>query len=153
MKISKKCDYALRSLLTLACEPDGLFTIKEIAESSDIPRRFLEQIMLDMKNLGWVVGIPGRDGGYKLAVSPEKLTVGSIIRHFDQMLAPIECVSVRAYEKCSQEQCCRFRRLFLNLRNQAAQVLDNTSLADLCGFDPVSADELRESGFTDGMGI
>ncbi|MBN2842387.1 MAG: Rrf2 family transcriptional regulator [Sedimentisphaerales bacterium] len=130
MKISKKCDYALRSLLALASEPDGLFTIKEIAQSSDISRRFLEQIMLDMKNLGWVVGHPGRDGGYKLAISPETLTVGMIVRHFDQMLAPIECVSVRAYEKCSQEKCCRFRRLFLNLRNQAAQVLDNTTLAD-----------------------
>lgn len=153
MKISKKCDYALRSLLALASEPDTLFTIKVLAVNGDMPRRFLEQIMLEMKNAGWVVGIPGRDGGYRLAVDPEKLTVGAVVRHFDQMLAPIECVSVRAYEKCSQEKCCRFRRLFLNLRNQAAMMLDNTTLADLCGFEPVTAQELRESGFTDGMGI
>ncbi len=153
MKLSKKSDYALRAMMTLASEPGRLFSIRTIAEINDIPRRFLEHIMLDLKNQGWVKGIPGRDGGYILAIEPSELTVGSIVRYFDEMLAPIECVSVKAYCKCSQEQSCKFRRLFLNLRNQAASVLDSTTVADLQSFEPVTTQELEKSGFMHGEGI
>ena len=153
MKLSKKSDYALRAMMTRASDSEILFSIRSIAEQNDIPRRFLEHIMLDLKNKGWVKAVTGRDGGYTMAVAPSEVTVGAIVRLFDEMLAPIECVSVKAYSKCTQEHTCKFRRLFLNLRNQAATTLDGTTLADLQTFEPVSAIELRKSGFTDGEGI
>lgn len=139
--------------MTLASEPDKLFSIRKLAEINDIPRRFLEHIMLDLKNQGWVKAVTGRDGGYTLAVKPNELAVGTIVRYFDEMLAPIECVSVKAYSKCSQENKCKFRRLFLNLRNLAVSTLDGTTLADLLEFEPVNAQELKKSGFANGDGI
>ncbi len=144
MKISKKTDYALRALVFLAIEPGKLFSIRHIAEENDIPKRFLEHIMLDLKDAGWVKGVPGRDGGYHLLVDPAKLTIGKVVRFYDSMLAPIACVSSCEYEKCSQEQSCHFRRFFLDIRNHIAHMLDRVTIKDLAGFDPVNEEELKE---------
>ncbi len=112
MKVSKKSDYALRALVTLAEENCSLLSIRHIAGANDIPKRFLEHIMLDLKNAGFVTGVPGRDGGYSLAVSPKEIKIGRVIRHFDGMLAPIECVSMNSYQFCSQEASVVFVEFF-----------------------------------------
>jgi len=139
MRISKKSDYALRALVTLATqEPGDLLSIRRLAEGNDIPRRFLEQIMMDLREQGWVFGVTGRDGGYRLAVAPAALTMGEVVRHFDRVLAPIGCVSVKQYEPCSQEPTCRFRRVFLEARNHAARMLDGLTIADLLEDPPSS---------------
>jgi DNA-binding IscR family transcriptional regulator len=78
--------------------------------------------------------------------------MGEIIRYFDGILAPIGCVSVTAYERCTQEPVCRFRRIFLKIRNDAAEIMDHTSLAAAAKNLPVSAAELA-SEFSDGGGI
>ena len=94
MKLSRKSDYALRALFTLVEHyGKGPLPIRELAERNDIPKRFLEQIMLDMKSQKWVESLAGRDGGFILAKSPDQITMGQVVRHFDGILAPISCVS------------------------------------------------------------
>lgn len=154
MKISKKSDYALRALLLLADqEPGELVSIRRLAEIADIPKRFLEQIMLDLRGRGWVKAVTGRDGGFQLAVKPGELTMGRIVRHFDGVLAPVACVSVTHYEPCSQEKVCRFRRVFLDARNHAARMLDSLTLEDLRHTPPVTDSDLAAAAFRDGDGI
>jgi DNA-binding IscR family transcriptional regulator len=78
--------------------------------------------------------------------------MGEVVRHFDGILAPIGCVSVTGYKRCSQESVCRFRRVFLNARNYVAGVMDRLSLADVAKGAPVTVSE-ASSVFTDGGGI
>ena len=142
MKVSKKSDYALRALVSLANNREKLFSIRQIASENNISKRFLEQIMLELKDNRIIEGIPGRLGGYRLLVSPSELTVGRIIRLFDGMLAPINCVSMKEYEKCSQENQRKFRRLFLNIRNFAANLLESYSIEDLRKLEVVNYEEI-----------
>jgi Rrf2 family protein len=153
MRVSKKTDYALRVLFTLVDHYGGApIPIRELARRNDVPKRFLEQIMLALKAKGWVSSLPGVRGGYTLGRDPEKITMGEVVRYFDGILAPISCVSVTGYERCSQEPVCRFRRVFLKIRNNAAQIMDSTNLADVAKTLPVSKAELA-SEFIDGGGI
>lgn len=153
MWVSKKTDYALRALFTLVDNVGGLpIPIRELARRNDVPKRFLEQIMLDLKTQGWVSSVAGIRGGYVLAKSPEKITMGEVVRHFDGILAPIECVSVAGYKRCSQEPVCRFRRVFLDVRNYVAGVMDRSTLADVAKISPVSRQEVTGS-FSGGEGI
>ena len=126
--------------------------IRELARRNDVPKRFLEQIMLDLKAQGWVDSTAGIRGGYVLARSPAKITMGEVVRHFDGILAPIDCVSVTGYKRCSQEPVCRFRRVFLDARNYVAGVMDRSTLADVAKGLPVSKQEVTAS-FIGGEGI
>ena len=108
--------------------------------------------MLDLKTQGWVDSVAGIRGGYVLARNPEKITMGEVVRHFDGVLAPIECVSVKGYKRCSQEPVCRFRRVFLDTRNYIAGVMDRATLAEVAKGAPVSRQELS-ADFTGGEGI
>jgi Rrf2 family protein len=151
--VSKKTDYALRALFTLVEHYRGTpIPIRELARRNDIPKRFLEQIMLALKAQGWVDSLAGIRGGYVLARDPSKITMGEVVRHFDGILAPIDCVSVSGYKRCSQEPVCRFRRLFLDTRNYVAGVMDRATLAEVAKGAPVTKQEIY-SGFTGGEGI
>jgi len=153
MWVSKKSDYALRALFTLADHYGGMpIPIRELARRNDVPKRFLEQIMLALKAKGWVDSTAGIRGGYFLARSPNKITMGEVVRHFDGVLAPISCVSVKSYERCSQEPVCRFRRVFLDVRNYIASLMDRSTLADVSRGAPVSHEEVS-AGFIGGEGI
>jgi Rrf2 family protein len=153
MWVSKKTDYALRALFTLVDNFGGIpIPIRELARRNDVPKRFLEQIMLDCKTQGWVSSTAGIRGGYLLAKNPAKITMGEVVRHFDGILAPIECVSVAGYKRCSQEPVCRFRRVFLDVRNYVASVMDRSTLADVARIAPVSRQEVSGS-FSGGDGI
>jgi Rrf2 family protein len=154
MKLSKKSDYALRALLTLAehygQEP---ISIRELARRNDVPKRFLEHIMLELKGNGWVRSAPGRDGGYVLATAPDALTIGQVVRHFDGVLAPIGCVSASHHEACSQEHACRFRRVFLEIRNFTARFMDRTTLAAVQRGEPLTQEEPVARHLNGGAGI
>ncbi|AXX85786.1 MULTISPECIES: RrF2 family transcriptional regulator [Aliarcobacter] len=152
MKVSKKTDYALRALFAIA-EADNLISIRELSEYTDVPRRFLENIMLEMNKAGWVKSIPGRYGGYVLAKNSSEITLGEIIRHFEGMISMISCVSVSNYEPCSQEGKCYFRRVFLNIRNLTAQILDRTTISSCLGQTPVTKDDILKEEFVGGLGI
>jgi Rrf2 family protein len=154
MRLSKKTDYALRVLFTLV-EHRGSdpIPIRELARRNDVPKKFLEQILLAMKAQGWVDSTAGVRGGYVLARDPGRITMGEVVRHFDGMLAPIECVSVTDYRRCTQEPVCRFRRVLLDARNYVAGLMDRATLADVAKRAPVSGREVLAPGFVGGEGI
>ena len=156
MKLSRKSDYALRALMALVeryGHGSAPLSVREIAYRYDVPRKFLEHIMLEMKSQGWVESIPGRDGGFRLAKSPETITMGEVVRHFDGILAPISCVSTSHYEPCSQEGVCRFRRVLLDVRNYIARLMDKSTLATVFAGPVVSRDEVFSPGMIYGDGI
>jgi Rrf2 family protein len=147
MRVSKKTDYALRALFTLVEHYHGApIPIRELARRNDVPKRFLEQIMLALKSQGWVDSVAGIRGGYVLARSPAKITMGEVVRHFDGILAPIDCVSVTGYQRCSQESVCRFRRVFFDARNYVANLMDRSTLADVAKGTPLTKQEIS-TGF------
>jgi Rrf2 family protein len=153
VRVSKKTDYALRALFTLVDHFGGApIPIRELARRNDVPKKFLEQIMLQLKARGWVQSTAGIRGGYLLAKNPAKITMGEVVRHFDGILAPIDCVSVTGYERCSQEPVCKFRRVFLDARNYVAGVMDKATLAEVAKHSPVTKREVS-AGFTGGEGI
>jgi len=153
MRVSKRTDYALRALFTLVDHYGGQpIPIRELARRNDAPKRFLEQIMLALKSQGWVDSSAGIRGGYFLSKSPAKITMGEVVRYFDGILAPIDCVSVTGYQRCSQESLCRFRRIFYDARNYVAGLMDKTTLADVAKRLPVSRQEIS-AGFIGGEGI
>ncbi|MCX5683327.1 MAG: Rrf2 family transcriptional regulator [Planctomycetota bacterium] len=154
MKLSKKADYALRVLFTLVeHHGQGPIPIRELARINEVPKRFLEHIMLEMKSQGWVDSVAGKRGGYVLAKDPGKIRIGQIVRHFDGVLAPVACVSVACYRRCSQESVCRFRRVMLNVRNRVAKLMDSATLASTFQGQPVVDEEVFSPAFADGAGI
>ncbi len=154
MRISRKSDYALRVLFTLVEHYDGQpISIRELAERNDVPKRFLEHIMLELKAKGWVRSIPGRSGGYVLGQKPENITMGHVVRYFDGILAPMGCVSVSNYQHCSQEPVCRFRRTILDIRNQTVRLMDGLTLAAVYAGKPVAREEVFSEQMMNGAGI
>jgi Rrf2 family protein len=139
MRLSKRGEYGLRAMIDLAGimnnhQPgNGVVQIKEIAEREKIPAKFLEQILLTLKNAGLLHSKMGIGGGYYLAHPPEEITLGQIVRILDGPIAPIKCVSQMAYEPCGcpDEEFCGLRLVMLDVRNSIAQILDHTSLADV----------------------
>lgn len=153
MRVSKKTDYALRALFTLVEHFGGApIPIRELARRNDVPKRFLEQIMLDLKAQNWVNSTAGIRGGYVLARNPTQITMGEVVRHFDGILAPIDCVSVTGYKRCSQEPVCRFRRVFFDARNYVAGIMDRATLAEVAKGLPLSKHEVSPN-FLGGEGI
>ena len=154
MKLSRKADYALRVMLTLVeRRGDGPLSMTELARLNDVPKRFLEHIMLDLKSQGWVDSAPGRKGGYRLVRDPAGITMGQVVRHFDGLMAPMGCVSLTRFEPCSQAPACRFRRVLLEVRNSTAQFLDNLTLAQVAQNAPVPDREVFAFTFAGGEGI
>lgn len=112
---------------------NSVVQIKEIAERQHIPTKFLEQILLSLKNSGVVHSKMGVGGGYYLGRPAEEITLGHIIRVLDGPLAPIRCVSQMAYESCGcpDETTCGLRLTMLDVRNAISAILDATTLADV----------------------
>jgi len=154
MRLSRKTDYALRALFTLVENYRGEpISTRVLAEKNEVPKPFLEQILLDLKSQGWVDSAPGKRGGYFLAKPPELITMGQVVRLFDGVLSPIACVSANHYEPCSQEPVCRFRRVLLDIRNQTARVMDNATLASVISGKPVRREEVFGDIVSGGLGI
>ena len=134
MHLSKRGEYGLRAMILLAKAPveEKRLTISEIAEQENIPAKFLEQILLNLKNAGLLQSKIGAGGGYYLARPPEQITLGEIKRTLDGPVAPIRCVSHMAYEPCGcpDEEHCGLRLVMRDVRDAIAEILDNTSLAD-----------------------
>ncbi|KIE57844.1 Rrf2 family transcriptional regulator [Methylacidiphilum kamchatkense Kam1] len=135
MFLTKRSKYALRALLFLAREQArGTILIQEIAEKEKIPKKFLESILLELKNNGLLSSRRGKGGGYALEYSPEKISIGSVIRLIDGPIAPVRCVSQSAYapcEDCLDEKTCVIRYLMKETRDVIATVLDKTTLQEL----------------------
>lgn len=154
MRVSMKTDYALRVLFTLVEHYGrGPISTRELARRNDVPRGFLEHIMVQMRLQGWVDSVRGKDGGYVLVQPPDQITAGQVVRCFDGILAPIACVSVSRHVPCEREAVCRFRRLFLDVRNHVVRLMDNTSLAQILHGLPVENSEVLDLQLTNGAGI
>lgn len=142
MRLSKRGEYGLRAMIDLTSQlyrEDGSSTgltvvqIRDIAERQRMPAKFLEQILLTLKNSGLLHSRMGIGGGYYLARPPDEITLGHIFRVLDGPLAPIGCVSQMAYEPCGcpDERTCGLRLVMLDVRNAISGILDKTTLADV----------------------
>ncbi|HLK92118.1 MAG TPA: Rrf2 family transcriptional regulator [Polyangia bacterium] len=133
--LSRKGRYALRALYALAADDArGPVLIADLAEREKIPRKFLEAILLELKNAGVLKSKKGKGGGYSLARPPEQITMGQVIRIIDGPLAPIPCASERAFVKCEEcvdEATCGTRQVMKKVRDAIAAILDGTTLADV----------------------
>lgn len=135
-----KAKYALRALMVMAKHEKKTLQANTIAKEADVPRKFLENILLELKYKGIVDSKRGILGGYFLQRPASEISVGNLIRMIDGPLAPIRCASVSAYQKCddcASEESCQIRKTMMEVRNAIAGVLDNKSIRDLAG--PVSA--------------
>ena len=132
--ISQKAKYALRALVALArAAPDEPVMIGQIAEEQDIPKKFLEQILLDLKHHGIVVSRRGKMGGYLLLRDASEISFGEVLRIIDGPLAPLPCLSRIAYQRCDDckdEATCEVRRVFEKVAVATRGVLDSTTIAD-----------------------
>jgi Rrf2 family protein len=136
MKLSKKGEYALRALIELGMAQEGgreLVQVTELATNEQLPIKFLEQILTDLRSGGYVESRRGKFGGHRLAKPAREIVMGAVIRDIEGPLAPIGCVSQMAYERCScpDETHCGLRMLMMDVRNAIAGILDRYSLADV----------------------
>jgi len=135
MKLSLRGEYALRALLVLGLNyKQSVVRIQTISQQQNIPKRFLEQILNDLKSAGAVESKRGVAGGYRLARPPKEISLASVIRHIEGALAPVSCVSERFYEKCScpDEARCAIRSVMKEVRDAVVNILEKLSVADLC---------------------
>jgi len=135
MKLTVRGEYALRALIVLGQNHhEGVVKIQFISGQQNIPKRFLEQILADLKAGGFVESRRGIDGGYRLRLPPAQITLAKVIRHIEGALAPVNCVSENFYQKCScpDERQCALRSVMKELRDAIVGYLDGVTVADLC---------------------
>lgn len=148
--LTKKGKYGLKALVELARREAGSsLLISEMAAANDIPKPFLETILGDLRQAGFVRSKKGRGGGYALARPPSEIQVGHVIRVLDGALAPIPCASRVFYKRCADcrdEHVCSVRLLMREVRQAVADILDHRSLADMAALiDPEAEPSLSLS--------
>jgi len=134
MRLTKRGEYALRALIDLGIAQSvgrPMIQIGELAQRENIPIKFLEQILVTLKEAGYLESRRGKRGGYLLGKPMQEITIGEVVRLLDGPLAPIPCVSQNFYSRCScpDETHCGLRMLMLDVRNAIADILDRYTLA------------------------
>jgi Rrf2 family protein len=133
MNISTKSEYGLRALIYLASNNErGAIPAREIAERWNVPVKYLEQILKDLKEAGIVTSLVGIGGGYRFAWPASLITTGQVVRELDGRLSPMGCVSSFNYEPCEFENSCGLQTLWAKACAALVGVLDQTTIADLC---------------------
>ena len=129
----------MMAMIKLAKEyGNGAIMIGAIAKSENIPQRFLENILLELKNLGFLGSKLGKSGGYFLLKNPAEVTLSDIVRHFEGTIAMLSCVSEKSYqpcEFCKEESLCKIRSTFKTIRDNTFSILSKTTLKDLSAAD------------------
>ena len=132
MLISTKGRYALRVMLELAQYPEGDYIpLTVVAESQGISEKYLESIIAALSKAGFVDGLRGKGGGYRLNRKPEEYTVGSILRIVEGSIAPVACLVDDNTQKCGRSTCCRTLPVWEKLGELIDNYLDSVSLADM----------------------
>lgn len=132
MKLSKKSEYACLAIIDLTENKDKDWVkIIDICNRKSIPKKFLEQILVSLKNSGFVKSKKGSDGGYKLNKSASEITIAEVIRLMDGALAPVESVSKYFYESSPIEQSPQLLNIFKEIRDFICEKLENTTFEDL----------------------
>jgi Rrf2 family protein len=133
--LTRKGKYGLKALVHLAAMPAGhLAFVTDIASTNNIPKKFLDAILSDLRKAGFVRSKTGKEGGYMLARPAEEIRIGHVIRVLDGPLAPIACASRTAYQRCDDcpnEKKCAVRLMMLEVRNAIATILDHRTLAEM----------------------
>lgn len=148
MKVSKRGEYALRALIDLGLAAEigrPMLRAQEIVTRENLPKGFLDQILMQLRKAGFIGTKRGKHGGYFLAKPMDSISIGQVVRLIDGPLAPIRCVSQSKYEKCScpDENTCGLRMVMLDVRNAIAGILDRHTLADAVRG---SLDKMRSCG-------
>ena len=132
--LSKKCKYAIHALVHMAKDPQEKFLIKDISEACNIPKKFLEAILLDLKRAGVLGSKQGKGGGYFLRRETSEVNLAEVVRLFDGAIAAVPCATYKFYESCSEcedEETCSVRDAFLQVRNATVEMLKSNTLDDL----------------------
>ena len=140
--LTNKAKYGLKAMVHLAKIPPGhMAHVNDIATANQIPKKFLDGILVELRNAGYVHSKKGLGGGYMLARPADGIGIGNIIRVLDGPLAPIQCASKTLYQRCDDcvdETKCAVRLVMMDVRNALANVLDNQSLAQVCAMQLLS---------------
>jgi Rrf2 family protein len=132
--LSKKCKYAIHALVHMARDPEEKFLIKDISEACNIPKKFLEAILLDLKRAGVLGSKQGKGGGYFLRRDTTEVNLAEVVRLFDGAIAAVPCATYKFYESCAEcvdEEICSVRDAFLQVRNATVEMLKSNTLDDL----------------------
>jgi Rrf2 family protein len=134
--LSRKTKYAINALVYLARESkDGEpVQISRIAESENIPRKFLEAILLELRHAGMLNSRKGKTGGYYLQQTPEEINIADVMRLFDGPIALLPCVAYKYYERCEEcvdEETCGIRSVFSDVRSETVRTLKRATLAEI----------------------
>ncbi len=137
MRLSTKSEYACLALIDLTENYNhGLIKIRDICQRKDIPQKYLEQILLILKRGGFLRSKRGVDGGYRLAIPPDKISIAQIIRLMDGPIAPVDSVSRYFFDHSPIEKSKELQKLFKEIRDTVSTKLENTTFADLCTIKP-----------------
>ncbi|MEK0445460.1 MAG: hypothetical protein RLZZ399_781 [Verrucomicrobiota bacterium] len=136
MTLTKKGEYALRAMIQLGLAKSlgkGLVPVSELAQSNRLPLKFVERILLELREAGYVETQRGKLGGYLLAKPMEQIRMGELVRLIDGRLAPIACASETEYARCScpDEEHCGLRMLMIDVRNAISNILDRYTLGEV----------------------
>ena len=132
--LSKKCKYAIHALVHMAKKPEEKFLIKDISEACNIPKKFLETILLDLKRAGILGSKAGKGGGYTLRRDPSEVNLAEVVRLFDGAIAAVPCATYKFYERCDEcvdEVTCSVRHAFLEVRNATVEMMKSDTLEKL----------------------
>ncbi|MDR2429043.1 MAG: Rrf2 family transcriptional regulator [Candidatus Margulisbacteria bacterium] len=131
MQVSYKCDYALKVLLELALRrTSGVISSQELSKKLDIPLKFLEQVLADLRKGGFIESRRGNMGGYTLVGAPEKITLGAVVRHIDGPVEPIDCLN-SGYKNCRDLATCAFKPVWSRVNKAITDIIDKVSLEDM----------------------
>lgn len=148
MKLTKKAEYGLRAIINLGIAQAlgrNRVSVADLAFADNLPMKFLEQILITLREAGYVETQRGKNGGYFLAKDPKTIKMGDLVRLLDGPLAPIACASQTAYEPCScaDEDHCGLRMIMIDVRNAISGILDRYTLADVV---EVTLRKIRRNG-------
>lgn len=148
MRLTKKAEYGLRAIINLGIAQAlgrNRVSVADLAFADNLPMKFLEQILITLRESGYVETQRGKNGGYFLAKDPKTVKMGDLVRLLDGPLAPIACASQTAYEPCScaDEDHCGLRMLMIDVRNAISGILDKYTLADVV---EVTLRKIRRNG-------
>jgi Rrf2 family protein len=133
--LSKKAQYSILALVKLAKEyRNGPILISSISQSEKIPKKFLESILFDLKQMGILASKKGKGGGYYLIRNPQEINLADIIRHIDGAIALIPCVTYKYYQPCphcKDEVTCGIRSIIKEIRDETVNILKNINLTDI----------------------
>lgn len=134
MRLSRRSEYGLRALVDLVRhDGSGPVALAALAQRNNLPTKFLEQIMATLKHGRIVRTTLGSHGGYEMAPDASAVTIGRVVRLLDGALAPVTCVSLRYYGRCScpDEATCPLRDVMIDVRDAMLEILDRETLAEM----------------------